>query len=374
MFTWKDCKSLLCVRLDNMGDVLMTSPAIRAISETYTHTKITLLTSTRGSKIGPFLPGVHNILTYDAPWVQAGNEGTSPASFMTIVRKLKTLKFDGAIIFTVYSQNPFPGALLVYQAGIPLRLGFSHHNPYQLLTHWIPDPEPQKLIRHEVERQLDLVAQIGCYTSNNKIQLSLPKSTFRYVNRLFQLININIRKPWIILHPGASDKRRIFSPEIYSQVMKKLTGYGVQILLTGTKKELEITEYISKSVGKNVINLCGKLNLFQLITLIKNSPLLISNNTGPVHIAAAVQTPVIVLYANTNPQHVPWKVPHKVLTYDVPCQDCQRNICDKFHSPILKTISVSELLEAIIHFLPLSHLQKKSINNLEYITHPFSYI
>ena len=85
-----------------------------------------------------------------------------PESDAALIAELKARAFDAAAIFTVYSQSPLPAAYLCYLAGIPLRLAHCRENPYHLLTDWVPEPEPAARMRHEVQRQLDLVATVGC--------------------------------------------------------------------------------------------------------------------------------------------------------------------------------------------------------------------
>src|SRR4051812_9787910 len=104
METWNDCKNILCIRLDNMGDVLMSSPAIRALKETF-NCKITLLTSSVGKAIAPFIPTIDEVIQYDVPWVK-NEEKIVDNSFLQIVNQLKKKRFDAAVIFTVFSQNP----------------------------------------------------------------------------------------------------------------------------------------------------------------------------------------------------------------------------------------------------------------------------
>ena len=95
-----------------------------------------------------------------------------------MIRRLRSLGFDAAAIFTVYSQNPLPSAMLCYLAGIPLRLAHCRENPYQLLTDWLPEPEPEQLVRHEVQRQLDLVAAVGCQARDTRLSLRVPEAAY----------------------------------------------------------------------------------------------------------------------------------------------------------------------------------------------------
>jgi ADP-heptose:LPS heptosyltransferase len=175
---WARARNILCVRLDAMGDVLMTTPAIRALKESAPGRRITLLTSVAGAAISPMLPEVDDCWIYESPWMKA----TVPRPYIRVDRKmigrLRSGAFDAAVIFTVFSQNPLASALFCYLADIPLRLAYCRENPYQLLSEWIPDPEIGGATRHEVRRQLDLVAEVGAKPSHER--LSLRRATTGY--------------------------------------------------------------------------------------------------------------------------------------------------------------------------------------------------
>ncbi|HSJ56899.1 MAG TPA: hypothetical protein VLC95_06945, partial [Anaerolineae bacterium] len=146
---WERAKRVLCIRLDTLGDILMTTPAIRAVkrsrapqpsSETHWEPgrHVTLLTGSAGAAIGALVPEVDDVIVYDAPWMKATPPRADSRPEYEMADHLRAGNFDAAIIFTVYSQNPLPAAMLTYLSGIPLRLAHCHENPYQLLTDWVP--------------------------------------------------------------------------------------------------------------------------------------------------------------------------------------------------------------------------------------------
>jgi ADP-heptose:LPS heptosyltransferase len=98
-------------------------------------------------------------------------------------------------------------------------------------------------------------------------------------------------------------------------------------------------------------SVAGRVDLAGLAALVAAAPLLISNNTGPVHVAAAVGTPVVDLYALTNPQHTPWGVPHRVLFHDVPCRYCYRSVCPETHQNCLRLVDPGAVVDAALELL-----------------------
>src|SRR5687767_12078421 len=118
MSDWQRYKNILCVRLDNMGDLLMSSPAIAALNESFS-CRITILTSSMAAKMAGNIPVIDEVLVWDAPWVK--NEGPQAESISHLIALLKSKKFDASVIFTVFSQNPLPAAMLLMMAEIPER-------------------------------------------------------------------------------------------------------------------------------------------------------------------------------------------------------------------------------------------------------------
>lgn len=317
MNDWSSCRNILCIRADNMGDLLMSSPAIRALKETY-GSRITLLTSSMAASVAKHLPEIDEILIYDFPWVKNNNPYES-ASFFKAVEDLKFRNFDAAVIFTVYSQSPLPAAMLAYLVNIPERLAYCRENPYGLLTNWVPDKEPYAFIRHQVRRDLELVASVGAVTANEKIVLKLPPVTWPALKTILKQAGVDPDKPWLILHAGVSEKKREYPVEDWIITGKKIVkDLGYQVLLTGTTSEKIITDMLKEQIGHGAFSLGGAFTLEEFIVLIHHASLVISVNTGTIHIAAAVSTSVIVLYVLTNPQHLPWKVCGRALFFNVP--------------------------------------------------------
>jgi lipopolysaccharide heptosyltransferase II len=256
------------------------------------------------------------------------------------------------VIFTVYSQSPLPAALMCYLADIPLRLAHCRENPYQLLTHWVPDPEPHQRLRHEARRHLDLVRTIGCQTRDERIPLTIPEDARQSVKRMLQDLGLRDSRKWVVIHPGASAPSRRYPPESIAKVARCLVkNSGLQVLFTGSRDEVGLVEEVRHDMKAPSLSLAGTLNLAHLAALLSYAPVLISNNTGPVHVAAAVGTPVVDLYALTNPQHTPWGVPHRVLYHDVPCKFCYKSICLEGHHNCLRLVTPESVVNAVLELL-----------------------
>lgn len=271
-----------------------------------------------------------------------------------MIDRLRSAGFDAAVIFTTFSQSPLPAALLTFMADIPLRLAHCRENPYYLLSHWVPETDHFDLpeIRHEVRRQLDLVATVGSQTSNEHLSLQVPAAALAYVRDLLSRICLDPNRPWIVLHPGATAPSRRYPAPSYARAAEKLVStYGIQIVFTGTEPEIELVEAIRRDMRADSFSLAGQLDVGQFAALISIAPLLIANNTGPVHMAAALGTPVVDLYALTNPQHTPWLVPNRTLYHDVPCKFCYKSICPLGHHNCLRLVEPEAVVAAALDLL-----------------------
>jgi ADP-heptose:LPS heptosyltransferase len=312
---WNRCKKILCIRADNMGDLVMTTPALKALKETF-QCHLSVLTSTMAQHITGFIPVIDDVIIFDLPWVKA-NAATTGPELTELANKLRSYDFDAAIIFTVYSQSALPAAMLAMLAGIPKRLAYCRENPYDLLTHWLPDKEPYSFVQHQVQRDLNLVALTGATTQDDSLLVSVHENDRNSTRHVLRQCGIEPTKDYIVFHPGVSEEKRKYPIANWIDLGKRVANKGLPILLTGTAKEGELTGAIATGIGDNAVDMAGRLTTGEFIALTDGAAGIVSVNTATIHIAAARQTPVVVLYALTNPQHTPWKVNGKIFPYNV---------------------------------------------------------
>lgn len=354
MPSWSEARNILCVRLDTLGDVLMTTPALRALKESPAQPRLTLLTSAAGAAVAPLIPEVDDVLIYAAPWMKATPPRADANVEDLLIERLRSLQFDAAVIFTVFSQNPLPAAFLCYLAGIPLRLAHCRENPYQLLTDWVKDPEPADGIRHEVRRHLDLLASVDLRPSSERLSLSVSDDSRRRVRDLLETRGVVAGRPLIVVHPGASAASRRYAPRKFAAAARRLAlEDGAQIVLTGSAEEAPLLDEVQSHLGVPCVPFAGRLGLEELAALIEAASVVLVNNTGPAHMAAALGTPVVDLYALTNPQHTPWQTPSRVLFHDVPCRNCFKSICPQGHHQCLDLVEPDAVVAAARELLSI---------------------
>src|SRR5690606_4333889 len=260
-----------------------------------------------------------------APWMKA--PAPEPADGLrALVTTLAARAFDAAVIFTVYSQSPLPAALACLLAGIPRRLAHCRENPYALLTHWLRESEPERQVRHEVRRQLGLVAAVGARAGDERLRLRLPAAAHARAAHLLGEAGL-AAGPWVAIHAGASAPSRRYAPERFAAVADRLRAAGVPVAFVGGGEERALVEGIRARMATRAASLAGRTDPAGLAALLGRAAVLVANNSGPAHVAAAVGTPVVSLYALTNPQHTPWGVPHRVLNRPATCAFCYRSVC-----------------------------------------------
>jgi lipopolysaccharide heptosyltransferase II len=350
---WTRAERLLCVRLDAIGDLIMTGPAIRALEEQRPGRRLTVLTSESGAAAARLLPGVSEVIAHPAPWMKASRPAAGGRADEELIARLRAERFDAAVIFTVFSQSPLPAALLCHLAGIPLRLAHCRENPYALLGEgWVPEREPEDFVRHEVRRQLDLVAAVGAVPEHERLELKLPSRAHDRAGALLASLQLDRERQWAVVHPGSTAPSRRYPPELWAECCARLAGEEeVQLVFTGQREDGGLVDSIRRAAGVATHSLVGELELEELAAVLAEAPLLLAGNTGPVHVAAAMGTPVVDLYALTNPQHTPWQVPHRLLFRDVPCRWCYKSICPEGHHLCLRGVAPEEVVGASLELL-----------------------
>jgi lipopolysaccharide heptosyltransferase II len=352
---WDQARRILCVRLDALGDVLMCTPAMRALRDAAPGRSLTLLTSASGAALAPFVPEVDETIVHAVPWMKA-EAPARPTDLLALAATLAARRFDAAVVFTTYTQSALPAATLCWLAGIPLRLAHCRENPYHLLTDWIAEPEPQAMVRHEVQRQLELVRHAGVPRQAGPapaLSFALRAADLAAARVRLLRLGIDPDRPWLLLHPGASAPSRRYPASHWARAVNLLVRRtGLPVVIAGSAVDAALVEEIRGGCGVALPSLAGQLSLGELGAALRLATVALTNNSGPAHVVAAVGTPVVTLYALTNPQHTPWRTRSRVLFQDVPCRFCFKSTCPAVHHACLAGVEPERVLEAVLELLP----------------------
>lgn len=326
MNDWLTARNILAVRLDNMGDVVMLGPALRAVKQTSPDARITLLASPGGAQTAALLPEVDDVIVWRAIWQDVGNRmPLDPGRELELVRLLAERRFDAALIFTSFSQNPHLPGYVCYLAGIPLRAGESKEFGGSALTTELrgcPDE------MHQAERNLRLVEYLGFQVRDRHLAIRLDGAARARLPELLRGAGIGASDTYVLLHPGASCEARRYPAERYAEVARLLEDCGHRVLITGVEREAEIVRTAARDIPPEHV-LLGRTSVSELAALIERAALVLCNDTLTMHLADAVRTPLVVLYSGTeyDEQWRPRATFHRLLRRPTDCQPCYRFTC-----------------------------------------------
>lgn len=349
---WRAARRVLAVRLDQMGDVLMTTPALQALREALPEARVSLLTSPSGAALAPGLDMVHEVLAAEVPWMKlrsSADDARTGAAEAALVARLAAGAFDAAVLFTVCTQSPLPAALLCRLAGVPLVLAHCRENPYALISHWVPDTDQvADGMRHEVQRQLDLVAHLGGpRLADGRLRLRLRPQDHAAAVDGRRAAGLRAHRPYLVVHPGATAASRRWPAERFGAAAEAVArAADLDVVFTGSADEQPLIDAARRAMSRPAVSLAGRLDVPGLAALVHGARLVLTNNSGPSHLAAAMGTPVVTLYAQTNPQHTPWQAHARVLWQDVPCRHCLKSVCPQGHQRCLMDVGVAQVVQA----------------------------
>ncbi|HIE25769.1 TPA: glycosyltransferase family 9 protein [Candidatus Poribacteria bacterium] len=312
-------KRILLIQISAIGDVILLTPALRAIRKRFPHARLTMVTSPINQQLLKNCPYIDEILIF-----RMNECAKSPRRSVTFVRSLRERRFDLAIDFEHW---PRLTALLAYLSGAPRRIGFQTAVQYR---HYVfTDTVEHVRGKHELLSFLDIAKLLVCSTAiyrRTELEVWPCVEDFNWVEQFLKGHGVKEDVPLIGIHPdaGRTEPRRRWTKEGYQQVADALAKkYGAQIILTGAPSEVQLSEQIASMTRAKAIIAAGKTDINQLAALFSRCQFVLCGNCGPMHLAAAVKTPVVALHGPTNPaQWGPWGDEHTIICSDMPCSPC----------------------------------------------------
>jgi ADP-heptose:LPS heptosyltransferase len=324
-------RTVLITRLDNDGDVLLAGPAIRAVAAT---DRVILLVAPSGEQAARLLPGVHDVLVWPCPWTGFSPPDVDPTLVNTLIDVLRLAHIGRAMVLTSYHQSPLPMALILRMAGIRWIGAACEDYPGSLL-----DLRHRAGLGHEVERALSLVAAAGYRLPAGDGGGLAVKSTLPHISLP--------EAPFVVVHPGASVPSRAAGPDRMREVVEALAADGRRVVVTGGPGERELTKHVAAGNG---MDLGGRTSYRELAALLAAASCVVVGNTGPAHLAAAVGTPVVSLFAPVVSADGwgPWQVPSVLLgDQQAPCRGSRARQCPVPGHPCLNEVTSGEVVVAV---------------------------
>ncbi len=329
----KPTNQILVVSTTALGDTLWGTAAIENIRKSYPHCYLAVLTSPIGMQVLKHNPKIDKLFVLKEPLSR---------HFFSLWRKLKKERFDTVLLFHASQRLTLP---LVSLLGASRIIGTAGINKGldELLTHPLPNRQ-----QHEIVRRLKIVEAIGAFPEIETLSFFLqPKE---------HLPPRSKAAPWIALHPGSKDAFKRWPAEKFIQLGKMLKErLNCEILITGTNDERKLMEEIASQIPGAHIDPPNR-SLREFAALLTQMDLLISNDTGPVHLACALNLPVVAIYASTDPALCgPHKAPHALAVYRrTSCDPCLKRKCNQPFCFL--QISPEEVLRAVQKLLPKESL------------------
>jgi ADP-heptose:LPS heptosyltransferase len=311
---WSSVRRILAVRTDNLGDVVMLTPALRALSAVAPRARIDLLASPAGAAAGPLIPELTEVLTASVSWQQTGAAG-DPAAEHALVERIRAGGYDVMLVFTSATQSPWPAAYAGLLAGIGIRAVHSAEFGGAVATHWVSPPPDGT---HQVDRCLHLLAALGVPPAGRALRLLVPL-----------LMSDVDTEPYVLLAPGASCPSKRYPARRFAEVAALLARRGTRVLVTGTDRERDLVESIVEQSGHERVRPLLGLDVPALVSAVAHADVVLCNNSACLHLADAVGTPVVATYAGTERlvDMRPRSTRATLLGREVPCSPCRQFRC-----------------------------------------------
>jgi len=279
-------RKIVILRTDRIGEVLLSTPVIEALYKRFPGVKISFVTSPYSADIVSDRQDIDKVIIFDTfsrrlpAWKAIG-----------LADKLRPESFDMAIIL-----NPHKILHLgCFLAGIPIRVGFNRKWPF-LLTHKVDDKRAAARM-HEVEYNLELLRIIDIYSDKLSPLMPVSNKSNVFVDSIFKQKGIKGKNKIVVIHPGSSNAKKQWGIENFKKIAKGLAETGrIDIVIIGDISEKHLSDKITSVISKNVYDLTGLLTIKQLAAFLKRADILITNDNGPMHIAAAVGTRTIAIF------------------------------------------------------------------------------
>lgn len=332
---------VLVARLDSAGDVLLAGPAVRAVAAGRgTPVEVVMLCGPQGAPAASLLPGVNQILTWSAPWIVDPAPAVTAEHLDALHQQVLAAEIDSAVILTSFHQSPLPLAMQLRLAGVRSIAGASVDFAGSLLDIRLRPGEDFAEDQPEAERALTIANAAGYHLpegDDGRLQI-------REVPDVSGLLG---RDPYVVVHPGAAVPARAWPAEQHRAAVELLAHSGYRVVVTGSDAERALTAYVA---GESGLDLGGSTELRTLAGVLDAAEVLISGNTGPAHLAAAVGTPVVSLFSPVVPalRWAPYGVPVELLgDQNAPCRGTRARACPVPGHPCLSLITPQEVVDAV---------------------------
>ncbi len=324
LWDWTAVHRVLLVRLRSIGDTVLATPSIFALKRFLPHAQIDILLEGWVAPLLSGFPDVDNVITLDR---------ASVASRVQVARRLRQTRYD--VAYNLHGGTT--ATLLTRASGAKHRVGFKTYQYARLHNHLSPSPIMLwgRDKTHSVEQQLALVGWTGVpVTDRPSTCLGVsPEASAKIRDRL-TAAGLNSNQSFALIHPAAAFATKQWAVEKFAKVIEDLAARSIPSVILVAPSERVLGFELEKLSSAPAIIL-NDLTLPEVVALCGRARLFVGNDSGIAHVAAAMDTPSVVIFGSSNRIHwQPWtKAPSEVVFEDMPCQPCHGYFCEKFDRP-----------------------------------------
>jgi len=322
----------------------MTTPAVRAIRKNFPDAEISILAKSWVAPVFENSPYVDHVLIYDDAGKHKGLVGK-----LRLARELKEYRFDATILL----QNAIEAALIAFFSGIPCRIGYNTDVRGFLLTHSVPcTPQIKKI--HQTGYYLGLLQGIGLKADGLNLDLTVAEKHRDRAVEILSQYNISEKEKLVGINPSATfGPAKQWFPERYAGLADRIKEvFRARIIIFGGLGDRELGREISQIMQHQPIDLCGKTSLQEAMALINMCNLFITNDSGLMHVAAALNVPLIAIFGSTNSVTTgPHSKRSKIVSVPIDCSPCLKPECPRGHLKCMDQIDVDMVFDVVKEIL-----------------------
>jgi len=322
----------------------MTTPAVRAVRKNFPHAEISILVKPWVAPVFENNPHIDRLIKYDSVGRHEGLIGKK-----RLARDLRQYKFDTAILL----QNAFEAALITFLAGIPFRIGFNTDARGLLLSHSIPCSSEIKKV-HQTQYYLRILEGLGLDNDGQDLELSVSEHNKKRALQILDQYGMDVSYRFVGINPSATfGPAKQWFPGRYARLSDRIQeAIGTHVILFGGPEDQRLGREISQLMKHPPLNLCGKTNLEEAMALIQQCDLFITNDSGLMHVAAALDVPLIAIFGSTNPITTgPWGKRSRIIRISIECSPCLKPECPEEHFICMDQINVDMVFDAVREML-----------------------
>lgn len=331
----------LLIRSTNwIGDAIMTTPAVRAIRYNFPDAHISMLAKPWVAPVFDHSPHVDEVVIYDAGGRHAGFTG-----LLRLAKDLRAGRYDAAILL----QNAIEAAIIAFLAGIPTRIGFDTDARRLLLTHPVRRTRAIKAI-HQTGYYLKILEGAGLASGSPALELHLDPSDIRRAAQILSTHGVASGRPIIGLNPSATfGPAKQWFPERYAELGERLgRDLDAAILIFGGPSDRALGQSIVDQMSVPAVDLSGRTSLAEAMALIDRCRAFVTNDSGLMHVAAALDTPLVAVFGSTNwTTTSPFSDTSRIVRVPISCSPCMQPVCPLGHMNCMRKVSVDMVADAV---------------------------